>query len=91
MAKQSCISVNGMKKSHARHFSVKDVGFFEGPEKLLEVWFQLPPHDSAHLNSTSDGKESHSTVEVAAGLRKIPRCLYISKFVLHNFTMYFYS
>lgn len=24
-----------------RHFSAKDVGFFEGPEKLLEIWFDL--------------------------------------------------
>ncbi len=24
-----------------RRFSVKEVGFFEGPEKLLEVWFDL--------------------------------------------------
>ena len=25
-----------------RVYSVEEVGFFEGTEKLLEVWFQLP-------------------------------------------------
>lgn len=24
-----------------KHFSASEVGFFEGPEKLLEVWFDL--------------------------------------------------
>ena len=24
-----------------RRFSADDVGFFEGPEKLLEIWFEL--------------------------------------------------
>ena len=28
--------------SHTRVFSVEEVGFFEGAEKLLEMWFDLP-------------------------------------------------
>lgn len=24
-----------------KHFSASEVGFFEGPEKLLEIWFDL--------------------------------------------------
>lgn len=41
-----------------RHFSASEVGFFEGPEKLLEVWFDL---GSAKPNG-------HAT-----GLRIVPR------------------
>lgn len=26
----------------SRRFSVEEVGFFEGTEKLLEVWFNVP-------------------------------------------------
>lgn len=41
-----------------RHFSASEVGFFEGPEKLLEVWFDL---------------ELHKPDERLRGLRMIPR------------------
>jgi hypothetical protein len=42
-----------------RRFSADDVGFFEGPEKLLEVWFQLGS------NSGVSG--------ACGGLRTLPR------------------
>ena len=41
----------------SRKFSVNDVGFFEGTEKLLEVWF-----------SFSDTEWTHHR-----GLREIPK------------------
>ena len=30
-------------------FSVKEVGFFEGAEKLLEMWFDFPQHEEKGL------------------------------------------
>lgn len=45
-------------RGQLRRFSASEVGFFEGPEKLLEVWFDL---GSAKPNG-------HVT-----GLRMIPR------------------
>ena len=30
---------------HLKKYSAEDVGFFEGPEKLLEVWYYLGSDD----------------------------------------------
>ena len=54
--------------SRARHnssISVEDVGFFEGAEKLLEVWFHLNP-EGIREPQTLDPEEKK-------GLRLIPR------------------
>ena len=58
----------------AMHFSVDDTGFFEGPEKLLEVWFQLPPQnvDDTEIRCSIESIE-HDSVGVVKGLRVIPR------------------
>lgn len=34
--------------SNSRKFSVDDVGFFEGTEKLLEVWFSFSDTEGTH-------------------------------------------
>ncbi|OBZ68008.1 S-adenosylmethionine decarboxylase proenzyme [Grifola frondosa] len=39
-------------------------GPFEGPEKLLEIWFQPSPADVPDASTSTDGK---------FGLRKVPR------------------
>lgn len=44
--------------------SVEDVGFFEGAEKLLEIWFLLDPRETSHKHSEPGAKR---------GLRTIPR------------------
>ena len=43
---------------HLKTYTTEEVGFFEGPEKLLEVWYNLGDNDLS-----SAGK----------GLRKIQR------------------
>ena len=48
--------------TRTRTLSVEDVGFFEGAEKLLEVWFQLDPE--GHVGAENNTKK---------GLRLIPR------------------
>ena len=58
-------------KARVNSFSVDDVGFFEGPEKLLEMWFHLPPLSPAEYISTTDLKTRSSTIH--SGLRIIPR------------------
>ena len=63
------------KKVHVRGLSVNDVGFFEGPEKLLEMWFRLQPQSSTNCDSTNDLETSNS------GLRIIPRYVYYRTFV----------
>ena len=56
------------------HFSVNDAGFFEGPEKLLEVWFRLPPQTTPEAQrSIHDEDTSHGFMDCAKGLRIIPR------------------
>ena len=61
---------DGMKKINIRHFSVDDVGFFEGPEKLLEVWFNL---GVAQLHVADTDEKMHNGVNNASGLRIIPK------------------
>ena len=51
------MSQDVMIKKNLKRFSAADVGFFEGPEKLLEIWFDL----------------GSNFVEHAKGLRKVPR------------------
>ena len=46
--------------------SVNDVGFFEGAEKLLEVWFYLGPEGSPK-------RPQNSVPGAKKGLRVIPR------------------
>ena len=68
------------RSSGGRRFSVKDVGFFEGPEKLLEVWFNLYPQGKCLLEEqplnevkrdcNNDNKENDKQLK---GLRLIPR------------------
>ena len=56
------------------HFSVDDAGFFEGPEKLLEVWFRLPPQTTSEAQRNSlDEDRPHGLVDCVKGLRTIPR------------------
>lgn len=45
--------------------SVEDVGFFEGAEKLLEIWFLLDPQETAQYKRLELGAKR--------GLRTIPR------------------
>ena len=61
-------------KAHISCFSVDDVGFFEGPEKLLEMWFHLPPLSPAEHISTVDLETRSSNI--SSGLRIIPRYVY---------------
>lgn len=76
MAQLPSGSEDDRKKVHIRRFSVDDVGFFEGPEKLLEVWFHLPPQAPTEVELTTQGdqeKMKYSSRDVNAGLRIIPR------------------
>ena len=50
--------------------SVDDVGFFEGPEKLLEMWFHLFPQGTTNHGVSSVDSNS-------SGLRIIPRYAYL--------------
>ena len=70
----SCHMNNSETLQIAMHFSVDDTGFFEGPEKLLEVWFQLPPQnvDDTEIRCSIESIE-HDSVGVVKGLRVIPR------------------
>lgn len=61
-------------KAHINCFSVDDVGFFEGPEKLLEIWFHLPPPSPAKYISTIDCETRSSNI--SSGLRIIPQYVY---------------
>ncbi len=61
---------NGVKnesRQNLRTFSVDEVGFFEGPEKLLEVWFDLCPLEDRSVISTD------LDMYYEKGLRVIPR------------------
>ena len=58
-------------KTQINCFSVDDVGFFEGPEKLLEMWFHLPPLIPAEYIPSID-RETRSS-NISSGLRIIPR------------------
>lgn len=49
--------------SVTRVFSVEEVGFFEGAEKLLEMWFNLP------------GSQERSSL----GLRAVPKYVTIDR------------
>lgn len=46
-------STLGIKTGKLKHFSADEVGFFEGPEKLLEIWFDLGPEESKGLRIIS--------------------------------------
>ena len=37
--------------SQLKHFSANEVGFFEGPEKLLEIWFDIVSEESNGLRN----------------------------------------
>lgn len=58
--------------------SVEDVGFFEGAEKLLEIWFLL---ETAHYKHGEPGTKR--------GLRTISRCSYTFKRCLQVTTNFF--
>ena len=47
-------------------FSVKDVGFFEGAEKLLEMWFEFPSAEIGGASGLGGGPSG-------LGLREIQR------------------
>lgn len=70
------------RKAHISCFSVDDVGFFEGPEKLLEMWFHLPPLSPAECISTTDLEPRSSNI--SSGLRIIPRYVYYDTAYLHS-------
>ena len=53
-----------MASSRTRCVSVNEVGFFEGAEKLLEVWFML---------LDSESRQPFAGEPVKRGLRIIPR------------------
>lgn len=53
-----------MASSRTRCVSVNEVGFFEGAEKLLEVWFML---------LDSESRQPLGGESVKKGLRIIPR------------------
>ena len=66
------------------HISVDDAGFFEGPEKLLEVWFRLPPQSTpeARRNILDEDTSTHGFMDCAKGLRIIPRYTSSNKMIL---------
>ena len=53
---------------HLKQFSSNDVGFFEGTEKLLEIWFDF----------------GSAISEKCLGLRVIPRYVFVAIFPLMN-------
>lgn len=69
--------VDDTKKINICPFSVNEVGFFEGPEKLLEVWFELTSRGPDEVTTTHDGETMYSRMDASEGLRIIPR--YITK------------
>ncbi|XP_064391641.1 S-adenosylmethionine decarboxylase proenzyme-like isoform X2 [Halichondria panicea] len=65
---------NGHRYTHEKklpNFSVEEVGFFEGPEKLLEVWFDLYPLEEDETSCAETALNSHCDYD--KGLRIIPR------------------
>lgn len=58
---------NKTRKRENSTISVEDVGFFEGAEKLLEMWFSLQPRGHGDI------KHGRSSKELERGLRIIPR------------------
>ena len=67
--------VDNTKKINICPFSVTEVGFFEGPEKLLEVWFELTctSRGRDEVTTSYDGEAMYSRVDASEGLRIIPR------------------
>lgn len=64
------LSIKIMKldaKKGSGEYQIPEIGFFEGTEKLLEVWFH---HDKQ--GSYDSGKKDH-THEIKNDLREIPR------------------
>ena len=57
-------------KKRLRKFSVHEVGFFEGPEKLLEVWFDLCPLEDDESCDSAPTLNGH---DYSRGLRTFPR------------------
>lgn len=53
---------------------------FEGPEKLLEIWFAASPPDMPGASSTVNGKYGHRKVErsVWEGMLVIVKCQILS-------------
>lgn len=60
-----------IEKRKLRKFSVHEVGFFEGPEKLLEVWFDLCPFEDD--KSCDNGPPLLVAHNHDKGLRIFPR------------------
>lgn len=58
------------RRQRLRRFSVHEVGFFEGPEKLLEVWFDLCPLEDDESCGLSPALNGH---DYEKGLRTFPR------------------
>ena len=65
--------VDDTKKINICPFSMNEVGFFEGPEKLLEVWFELTLRGPDEVPTAYDGETMNSRMGANEGLRNIPR------------------
>ena len=76
-----CLTEGSAKEIRSlRRFSVDDVGFFEGPEKLLEVWFDLCPLDDTLCDQTLPNGTGGLTTgngggTKSVGLRVFSRCV----------------
>lgn len=57
--------------------SVEDVGFFEGAEKLLEMWFYLSAGESEDGHTCSQAQNK--------GLRLIPRYIFACIFLAPSY------
>lgn len=81
IARSTCLPKGSAKEIRSlRHFSVDEVGFFEGPEKLLEVWFDLCPLDDMCDHTLPNGTGVVTTENgggaESMGLRVFPRCVH---------------
>lgn len=56
------------EKKESGEYQIPEIGFFEGTEKLLEVWFH---HDDNKGNC--NGVKKHENRKVKDDLREIPR------------------
>ena len=65
--------VDDTKKINICPFSGKEVGFFEGPEKLLEVWFELTSRGPDEVTTTYHDEKVYGLMDIGEGLRIIPR------------------
>ena len=62
--------VSAAPRRRLRRFSVHEVGFFEGPEKLLEVWFDLCPLEDDESCDLAPAPNGH---DYEKGLRTFSR------------------